>query len=98
MYHYGFLDRTTGDVIDVRYGTEADRKAIDERGGKEDIIIQPIMLRSQYHALPLDYSGEQDGKPGALYMDINGATVVGPVVIVDHWGKWSGEKYQTPAK
>jgi hypothetical protein len=83
MYHYAFVDKKTEEIIDVKYGTEAARKAINERGGKEDINIQPIMLGSQYLSQPKDYRGEKDGKPWLLYLNIYGATTYGPVIIAE---------------
>lgn len=96
MYRYCFIDRQTEEMLDVRCGTEAANQAITERGGKDDIFVQPIMLRSEYQSQPLEYRGEKDGMPCLLYMGVNGATTYGPVYLLDHWGKWSGEQHHTP--
>ncbi|BFH10963.1 hypothetical protein WJ0W_006683 [Paenibacillus melissococcoides] len=89
MYRYGFINRQTGEVIDVCYGIEATIQAIDKCERTDDVLIRPIMLRTEYLSQSADYRGEKNGEPWILYLDINGSTTYGPVVILDQWGKWN---------
>lgn len=96
MFHYGFVDKETDEMIDVRYGTAAARQALESRGGDNNVIIQPVMLRSVYQTTHRDFRGERDGNPWIVYMSIDGATVYGPVILLDHWGKWDGLEHHIP--
>lgn len=43
----------------------------------------PVKTQAEYDALPKEYRGTVDGHPYTVYLDESGATVYGPVRIVD---------------
>jgi len=97
MIHYGLVDRRTGEMVDVRLGTAAARGELHERTVRgEDVLVQPVMLRSDYARMPSDYRSEKEGVPYLLYMGMNGGTTYGPVILLDNWGKWSEMEHHRP--
>jgi hypothetical protein len=45
--------------------------------------MKPILTKAEYNKKSKDYRGTVDGKPYLVYMDENGATVYGPVIIAE---------------
>ncbi|MFX3637359.1 MAG: hypothetical protein ACE3L7_01790 [Candidatus Pristimantibacillus sp.] len=83
--YYALIDRQSEEQIEVLFGIPDTLKALEDRGGNEAIFVRPIMLKSDYLAQSADYRGEIDGRPYLLYLDINQATVYGPVLLLDNW-------------
>ncbi|QQZ64534.1 hypothetical protein JI735_34430 (plasmid) [Paenibacillus sonchi] len=78
-------------------GVEEARTKLKDADAQEDWFVRPMMLEAEYTAQAKDYTGIVDGVPYLLYMDVNGATVFGPVILVENWRYWQHLKHRSPS-
>lgn len=94
MYYYALINSSTNVIDAVCINAEAARSQLNEL--QEKMIVRPIMLEADYGVLSKDYKGFEQNKPFILYLDLDGYTVFGPVILVENWSFWSHLKNITP--
>lgn len=95
MYYYALINSNTNVIDEVCINTEDVRNIL--LAAEDKMIVRPIMLESDYTVQSKEYKGTENGMPYQLYLDIDGSTAYGQVILVKNWSFWSHLKHRSPA-